>query len=218
MKIKVVAPPRFNVVGMDWLIHLVFPAHFSLLPMFTLFFFLPCRRTLSSRRRGRCSAEKLTSRSFAYHPGHLNLCAKKMNPRANEQSLHSRKTMMTILQAKDLLRCFSKIWKFIDLGKVKSKKEAFLEALRDKKKVHFASMMDTCYLENAELKSKITGCRKAESRSVVTLQKTTLEPTQFLLSKVRLRPKCLPQKYCMLLQDFQIWTDKQLMQFPPTFM
>ena len=47
----------------------------------------------------------------------------------------------------------------------------------------------------------------------MTLWKTTLEPTQFLLNRARLRPKWLPQKSWMSLQDCQIVTDKQLTQY-----
>ena len=39
------------------------------------------------------------------------------------------------------------------LDKVKSRKEVILEAQRDKKKVHFAALMDICHLKNAELDS-----------------------------------------------------------------
>ena len=49
---------------------------------------------------------------------------------------------------------------------VKSKKEVILKALRDKKKVHFAMLMDICHLKNGELEPKL---QKAESCSVVTL-------------------------------------------------
>ena len=42
-------------------------------------------------------------------------------------------------------------WQF---DKVRSKKEVILKAQDDKKKVHFASLMDICYLENAELEPK----------------------------------------------------------------
>ena len=35
--------------------------------------------------------------------------------------------------------------------KVKSTKEVVLEAHRDKKKVHFATVMDTCHIKNADL-------------------------------------------------------------------
>ena len=41
------------------------------------------------------------------------------------------------------------------LEKVKSKKEVIVEAQRDKKNVHFASLMDICHLKNAALKSKL---------------------------------------------------------------
>ena len=43
-----------------------------------------------------------------------------------------------------------------NLENVKSKREVFLEAQRDNKKVHFASLMDICHLKNAELEPKIT--------------------------------------------------------------
>ena len=69
-------------------------------------------------------------------------------------------------------------WK---LEKSKSKKEVVLEAQRDKKKVHFVALMDICHLQNAELEPQLQKIQKAESCSVVTLRKTTLEPTQFLL-------------------------------------
>ena len=46
-------------------------------------------------------------------------------------------------------------WK---LEKVKSKKEVILEAQRDKKKVHFATLMDTCHSKNAELETKLQTC------------------------------------------------------------
>ena len=41
------------------------------------------------------------------------------------------------------------------LEQVKSKKEVFLEAQRDKKKVHIATLMDICHLKNAELEPKL---------------------------------------------------------------
>ena len=49
----------------------------------------------------------------------------------------------------------------MDKGKVKSKKEGIIEAQRDKKKVHFAALMDICHFKDAEL--------ERESCSVVTL-------------------------------------------------
>ena len=40
------------------------------------------------------------------------------------------------------------------IQKVKSKKEVILEAQRDKKKVHFATLVDICHLKNMELEPK----------------------------------------------------------------
>ena len=41
------------------------------------------------------------------------------------------------------------------LEKVKNKKEVILEAQRDKKKVHFVTLIDICHLKNAELEPKL---------------------------------------------------------------
>ena len=60
----------------------------------------------------------------------------------------------------DAKNAVSKEWKKLEtipawqLEKVKSKKEVILEAQRDKKKVHFATLMDICHLKNAELEPK----------------------------------------------------------------
>ena len=40
-------------------------------------------------------------------------------------------------------------------GQVMSKKEVILEAQRDKIRVHFVSLMDTCHFKNAELEPKL---------------------------------------------------------------
>ena len=50
------------------------------------------------------------------------------------------------------------------LDKVKSKKEVLIEAQRDKKKVHFATLMDVCLLKNAELEPKL---QKYKCRAVL---------------------------------------------------
>ena len=50
------------------------------------------------------------------------------------------------------------------LDKVKSEKKVILEAQRDKKKVHFATLMDICHLKNAELEPK---CQKYKGRVVL---------------------------------------------------
>ena len=43
----------------------------------------------------------------------------------------------------------------METGNIKSNKEVVLEAQRDKKKVHFATLMDICHLKNAELEPKL---------------------------------------------------------------
>ena len=44
----------------------------------------------------------------------------------------------------------------MEFGKIKSKKELILEAQRDNKKVHFATLMDLlCHPKNAELELKL---------------------------------------------------------------
>ena len=55
------------------------------------------------------------------------------------------------------------------LEKVKCKEEVILEAPRDKKKVHFATLMNICHLKNAELEPRLQKNTKAESCSAVTL-------------------------------------------------
>ena len=74
---------------------------------------------------------------------------------------------MTIPDAKAAM---DKEWKKLEtipawqLDKVKSKKEVILEAQRDKEKVHFATLMDICHLENAEVEPK---CQKNKGRVVL---------------------------------------------------
>ena len=68
---------------------------------------------------------------------------------------------MKILDAKAAV---DKEWKKLEtipawhLDRVKSKKEVILEAQRDNKKVHFATLMDVCHLKIAELEPKLQKC------------------------------------------------------------
>ena len=56
-----------------------------------------------------------------------------------------------------------------NLENVKSKKEVILEAQRDKKKVHFAALLDIGHLNYAELEPKLQKYIKDESFSEVTV-------------------------------------------------
>ena len=53
--------------------------------------------------------------------------------------------------------------------KAESKKEVMLEAQGEKTKVHFATLMDSCHLQNAELEPNQQNSTKAEWCSVVTM-------------------------------------------------
>ena len=55
------------------------------------------------------------------------------------------------------------------LDKVKSKNEVILEAQRNKKKVHFATLMDICHLKNCGVGTEISKSTKAGSCSGRTL-------------------------------------------------
>ena len=69
--------------------------------------------------------------------------------------------MPPAMKIPDAKAALDKEWKKLEtirawqMLKVKSKKEVILEAQRDKKKVHFATLMDICHLENAELEPKL---------------------------------------------------------------
>ena len=68
---------------------------------------------------------------------------------------------MKILAAKDAVDKELKKLETIpawNVEQVKSKKEVILEAQRDKKKVHVATLMDICHLNNAELEPTFQKC------------------------------------------------------------
>ena len=83
-------------------------------------------------------------------------------------------------------------------NKVKSKKEVILEAQRDRRKVHFAALMDIGNLKNAGFGNHNFRSTKAESCSEVTLQRTTREHVQSSLNRV----SCASQmNYCWKVMD-----------------
>ena len=63
--------------------------------------------------------------------------------------------MPQAMKIPDAKAAVDKDWKKLEtipvwqLGKVKSKKEVILEVQRDRKKVHFATLMDICHVKNA---------------------------------------------------------------------
>ena len=89
-----------------------------------------------------------------------------------------------------LMTHYNLVHKFIpmQLEKVKSKKEAIIEAQRDKQEVHFALSKQHMSPQERGVGNQKYRSTTAESCSVVTLSKTTLEP------RARLRPKWLPKQ------------------------
>ena len=97
------------------------------------------------------------------------------NPQGNEWNVSHLKQhedhivdkfipMPQAMKITDAKAAVDKEWKKLEtipawkLEKVKSKKEVILEAQRDKKKVHFATLMDICHSKNAELETKLQTC------------------------------------------------------------
>ena len=74
--------------------------------------------------------------------------------------MHKLIPMLQAMKIPGAKAAVDKEWKKLEttpawqLGKFKSKKEVILEAQRDKRKVHFASLMDICHIKNAELEQK----------------------------------------------------------------
>ena len=102
-----------------------------------------------------------------------------------------------------------------DLGNVMGKKEVILEAQRDKKKVHFATLMDICHLKYAELETKL---QKFKGR--VVLRGDVVKDDSGAYAVFTEQGSFASQKDCCknngpLSQDYQVVTDKQLMQYLP---
>ena len=78
--------------------------------------------------------------------------------------------MPQAMKISDAKAAATKEWKKLEtipawqLEKVESKKEVILEAQRDKRKVHFAALMDICHLKNAELQPQL---RKYKGRVIL---------------------------------------------------
>ena len=83
----------------------------------------------------------------------------------------------------------------LGFGKSQEQEEVILEAPRDRKKVHFAALMDICYIDGHMSPQKYgVGTNIIEEQRQNRApgrhcKKTTLEPMQFLLNRARLRPR-----------------------------
>ena len=110
--------------------------------------------------------------------------------------VHKFIPMPQAMKIPDAKAAVDKEWKKLetipawDLEKSRARREVILEAQRDKKKVHFATLMGQ--KSPQKMRSWNPNCRSNEglSRGLGgTLSRTTLEPTQFSLNKARLRPR-----------------------------
>ena len=99
------------------------------------------------------------------------------------------------------------------LDKVKSKKKVILEAQRDKKTVHFATLMDICHLKSAELEPKF---QKFQGRLVLWGDIVKDDSgTYAVFTDVCATNDCRKSNG-MLLQDYLIGMDKQLTPYQHT--
>ena len=79
---------------------------------------------------------------------------------SHDNLVHTFVPMSQAMNIPNAKAAVDKEWKKLEtipvwqLDKANSKKEVISEAQRDKKKVHFATLMDICLLDNAELESK----------------------------------------------------------------
>ena len=94
------------------------------------------------------------------------------------------------------------------LDKVKSRKEVNLNAHRDKKKVHFPTLINICHPKKWGVRTNKSQRQKHESYSEVTSQNTTLEPMQSLLNKAHLLHKSLPQKEMDVIARSPDWDEQ----------
>ena len=89
------------------------------------------------------------------HKDHI--AGKSFTSMTHYNLVHKFILMSQAMRIPDAKAAVGKEWKKLEsipawkLEKVKSKEEVILEALKDKKKVHFATLMDMCNLKNAEL-------------------------------------------------------------------
>ena len=103
-----------------------------------------------------------TSRIFAVKKNHEDhIAGKGFTSMTHYNLAHKFIPMPQAMNIPDVTAAVDKEWKKLetipawDLEIVKSKKEIILEAQREKKKVHFATLMDICHLKSAELEPKL---------------------------------------------------------------
>ena len=123
---------------------------------------MPCRRPPSSITKviakPEIESEKISKTVYGCHEDHI--AGKGFTSMSHYNLAHKIIQMPQTMKILDAKAAVDKEWKMarddpsMEIGTVKSKKEVVLEAQRDNKKVHFATLMDICHLKNAELELK----------------------------------------------------------------
>ena len=106
------------------------------------------------------------------HEDHI--AGKGMNSLSHYNLVYKFRPMPKVMKIPDAKRAVENEWEKLEktpawqLTKVRNKKEVIAEARNKGRKVHFASVMDTCHLKNWKLEPQIP-ITNVESYSEVTL-------------------------------------------------
>ena len=152
---------------------------------------MPCERTIAqasnretvalksgkaeaseTKTRFSCIAEahestrpRIESNTKRSHEDHV--AGKGQNSVLQYNSVHKFIAVPQAMKILDAKAAVDKEWKKLEtvpagqLDKVKSKKEIILDAQRDKKKVHVATLMDICHLKKCRVRTKMSEVQRS---------------------------------------------------------
>ena len=104
--------------------------------------------------------QRVESSHFENHEDHI--AGKGFTSMSHHNLVHTFIPMPQAMKISDVKAAVGKEWKKFEtipawhLEKVKTKKELILEAQRDKKKIHFATLMDICRLKKCGVGAQST--------------------------------------------------------------
>ena len=111
-----------------------------------------CESNKEAHESTRQRLESSPPKNHEYH-----IAGKGYNSMNHYNVVHQFLPMPQAMKILDAQAAVDREWKKLEtiaawqLDKVKSKQKVIQEAQRDKKEVHFATLMDICHLKNAEL-------------------------------------------------------------------
>ena len=117
--------------------------------------------TVETHEFTRQRAESLQSTNHEDH-----IASKRFTSMTHYNFVRKLIPMPQAMKIPDAQAAVDKEWKKLetipawDLKKVKSKKEVFLEAQRDKKKVRFATLIDICHLKKCGVRTQIADVQR----------------------------------------------------------